>query len=80
MRSIVVLDDDAGEIITLFLWCWAQSDLLCLNVRSSAKCERVIDRYLRKLAGEGSVLQNREAARMVLNSEEVDVNATAESH
>ena len=43
----VALEDDNSEVIILFLRCWARPDPLRLNVRTSAKCGRVIDAYLR---------------------------------
>ena len=71
-------DDDTG-VIKLFLRCWARPEPLRLNVRTTAKCGRVIDAYLKKLAKEGIVPQDREKVRIVLDGEKVDDNATIES-
>ena len=73
------MEGDDDEIIKLFLRCRARPDPLRLNVRTSAKCRRVIDAYLKKLAKEGIVPQSREEVRMVLDGEEVDDNVTVES-
>lgn len=75
----VALEDDDAEIIKLFLRCRVRPDPLRLNVRTSAKCGRVIDAYLKKLTKEGIVPQSREGVRIVLDGEEVDDNATVES-
>ena len=78
-EASVAPEDDEAEVITLFLRCRARPEPLRLNVRTSAKCGRVIDAYLKKLAKEGIVPQNREEVRIVLDGEEVDDNATMES-
>lgn len=75
----VALEDDDAEIIKLFLRCRVRPDPLRLNVRTSAKCGRVIDAYLKKLTKEGIVPQSRQEVRIVLDGEEVDDNATVES-
>jgi len=78
-EASVALEGDDAEVIKLFLRCRARPDPLRLNVRTSAKCGRVIDAYLKKLTKEGIVPQSREGVRIVLDGEEVDDNATVES-
>ena len=78
-EASVALEGDDAEIIKLFLRCRARPDPLRLNVRTSAKCIRVIDAYLKKLAKEGIVPQSRGEVRIVLDGEEVDDNVTVES-
>jgi len=78
-EASVALEDDDAEVIKLFLRCRARPDPLRLNIRTSAKCGRVIDAYLKKLAKEGIIPQSRKEVRIVLDGEEVDDNATVES-
>lgn len=78
-EASVALEGDDAEIIKLYLRCRARPDPLRLNVRTSAKCTKVIDAYLKKLAKEGIVPQSRGGVRVVLDGEEVDNNATFES-
>jgi len=76
--SVAPEDDNAG-VIKLFMRCRARPEPLRLNVRTSAKCGRIIDAYLKKLAKEGIVPQDREDVRIELDGEVVDGNATVES-
>jgi len=76
--SVAPEDDDAG-VIKLFLRCRARPDPLRLNVKTTAKCRRVIDAYLKKLAKEGIIPSNREAVRIEIDGEAADENATVES-
>ena len=78
-EASVALGGDDAEVIKLFLRCRARPDALRLNVRTSANCGRVIAAYLKKLAKEGIVPQNREGVRIMLDGEEVDDNDTVES-
>lgn len=78
-EASVALEDDDAEVIKLILRCRARPEPLRLNVRTTAKCGKVIDAYLKKLAKEGIIPQNREAVRMELDGEGVDDNATVES-
>jgi len=77
-EASVALGDDDAEVIKVFLRCRARPDPLRLNVRTSAKCRRVIDAYLKKLS-EGIIPQSRKEVRIVLDGEEVDDNAAVES-
>ena len=78
-EASVALGGDDAEIIKLFLRCRARPDPLRLNVRTSAKCTKVIDAYLKKLAKEGIVPQSREEVKVMLDGEQVDDNDTFES-
>jgi len=78
-EASVALGDDDAEVIKLFLRCRARPDPLRLNVRTSAKCGRVIDVYLKKLAKEGIIPQSRTEVRIMLDGEEVGDNAAVES-
>ena len=78
-EASVALEDDDAEVIKLFLRCRARPESLRLNVKTTAKCGKVIDAYLRKLAKEGIVPQTREGVWMELDGEGVDDNATMES-
>lgn len=78
-EASVALEDDDAEVIQLFLRCRARPEPLRLNVRTTAKCGKLIDAYLKKLAKEGIVPQTREGVRMELDGEGVDDDATVES-
>jgi Ubiquitin-2 like Rad60 SUMO-like len=78
-REASIAPEDDTDVIKLFLRCRARPEPLRLSVRASARCGKVIDAYLKKLAKEGIVPQNRQRVRIELDGEEVDGDATIES-